>query len=103
SGRCPSRLYHSVPHVWNGTPEMNWSLQELASHMPRSIGSDRRTVHSVNAAVAHSPGCVGSNGTAGGAAAARVIRPASLQVAPAGHVRAGGARRAPGAPVTWGK
>src|SRR5260370_12671489 len=61
SGTWPVRFHHSALQAWNGNPAVYWSLQGvLASHRPASIGSDRITGHSANAAVASKAGRRGS-------------------------------------------
>src|SRR5690348_3838755 len=64
SGKWPLRLNHSALQLWNGTPEISWSLHGLASHFPASIGSDSRAGQIASAADAHSVGRRGSNGVA---------------------------------------
>src|SRR5689334_7719083 len=59
-GSCPLRSNHSALHVWNGTPEINWSLQGLASQWPASMGIDRSTGQIARASVAQSVGHRGS-------------------------------------------
>ncbi len=56
----PVCFHHSALQAWNENPALYWSLQGLASHRPASIGSDRITGHSANAAVASSAGRRGS-------------------------------------------
>src|SRR5260370_4491493 len=60
SGMWPVCFHHSALQAWNENPALYWSLQGLASHRPASIGSDRITGHSANAAVASSAGRRGS-------------------------------------------
>src|SRR5260370_977460 len=89
SGMWPVCFHHSALQAWNENPALYWSLQGLASQRPASIGSDRITGHSANAALASSAGRRGPE--AGLPAPSRGGRAPATGAAGGGGWRGGGA------------
>src|SRR5439155_254730 len=94
SGTWPERLIHSALQAWNGRPALYWSLHGLASHIPVSIGNERITGHTANAAVASAGGRAGSYVGAAAAGPGSLTEPTPGDGGGAGRRRGGAARAA---------